>query len=58
MSGKIVNLRLARKRKAREDAAGQADRNAARHGLSAEQKSLARALSDKDRRDLDGKKRD
>lgn len=58
MTGKIVNLRQARKRKAREDAAREADANAAQHGLTKEQKSLAKARADKQRRDLDGHERE
>ena len=57
MTGKPINLRQARKRKAREDASRKADDNAASHGLSAEQKPLARARAEKQRRDLDGLKR-
>lgn len=57
MSGKPINLRQARKRKQREASAKQADANAALHGLSKQQKALAAARKDADRRGLDGKKR-
>lgn len=58
MTGKIVNLRQARKRRQRGEAAEKADANAARHGLTAGQKSLAKARADKARRELDAHERD
>lgn len=58
MTGKVVNLRQARKRKARDAKAKQADENAVSHGLSKETVDLAKARSEKSDRDLDGHKRD
>lgn len=56
--GEIVNLRIARKRKARTDAAVQADANRAKHGRSKAQKDAD--ASEAARRDalLDGAKRE
>jgi len=58
MNGKVVNLRQARKRKARDEKAKQADANAASHGLSKATVNLAKARAEKSDRDLDGHKRD
>ncbi len=58
MTGKVVNLRQARKRKAREDKAKEADANALSHGLSKAAVDLSKARSDKSERDLDGHKRE
>ena len=58
MTGKVVNLRQARKRKERDEKAKQGDANAALHGLSKATVDLAKARSEKTDRDLDGHKRD
>jgi len=58
MTGKIVNLRQARKRKARDEKAQKGDANAALHGVSKATVDLAKARSEKSDRDLDGHKRD
>ncbi len=58
MSGKIINLRQARKGKARQEKAARADENAVKHGLPKAVRSLDAARREKDARDLDGKKRD
>jgi hypothetical protein len=58
VTGKVVNLRQARKRKGREDKAKQADVNAAVHGLSKATVDLAKAREDKSKRDHDGHLRD
>ena len=54
----IVNLKNARKAKARKDAAKDGDANRAAHGRSKSEKSLTKALKDKAARDLDGHKRE
>ncbi len=53
---KIVNLGRARKDKARSEKRQKADANAAFHGLTKAEKTLARARRDKAARDLDGHK--
>ena len=58
MTGKVVNLRQARKRKDREGKAKEADANAALHGLSKATTDLAKARAEKQQRDLDGHQRD
>ena len=58
MTGKVVNLRQARKRKARDEKAKQADANSTSHGLSKATVDLAKARSEKTDRDLDGHKLD
>ena len=58
MTGKVVNLRQVRKRKARTEKAKQGDANAASHGLSKTTVALAKARTEKTERDLDGHKRD
>jgi len=58
MTGKVVNLRNVRKRKARTDKAQSAGANAVVHGLSKPTIDLAKARSEKSDRDLDGHKRD
>lgn len=50
----IVNLRLARKRKARADAAGKADANRALHGMTLAEKRKLAADRDRARSALDG----
>ena len=54
---KPINLRQARKRKLREAAREEADRNAAGHGIPKAAKRLAKARAEKAARELDGKKR-
>jgi len=58
MTGKVVNLRQARKRNSREEKAKAADANAVSHGLTKEVRDLTEARNDKANRDLDGHKRD
>lgn len=58
MTGKIVNLRQARKRKIREVKSQTADENAAAHGRSKSAIDLSKARAEKEARDLDGHKRD
>ncbi|HSF96418.1 MAG TPA: DUF4169 family protein [Thermohalobaculum sp.] len=57
MSGKLVNLRRARKRKTREDARAEADASAARHGEAKAVKSLRAAREELEARRLDGHRR-
>lgn len=54
----IINLRLARKRKARTDKERQAEENRVRFGRSKIEKLEARALAERETRLLDGHKRD
>ena len=49
----IVNLRLARKRKARDEAADAAAQARAKHGRSKAEKTLDRARADKAERDVE-----
>jgi len=58
MSGKVVNLRRARKQKARASARTEADANAARHGETKGVRSLRGAQSELEARRLDGHRRD
>lgn len=58
MSAEIVNLRLARKRKAREEKAQHGDENAARHGQSAAMRTLRGTEEARSKRVLDGKRLD
>ncbi len=58
MTGKIVNLRQARKRKSREEKAKTADQNATLHGLTKDARDLNEARKEKAKRDLDGHQRD
>ncbi|MDP3896918.1 MAG: DUF4169 family protein [Mesorhizobium sp.] len=53
----IVNLRLARKRKAREDEADRAAANRALHGRTKAEKRADRATRDQAARFLDGHRR-
>ena len=55
---KIVNLRTARKRKARGAAKEQADANAVRFGRTKGAKARDLAEAEKTQKDLDGKKLD
>ncbi len=58
MTGKIVNLRQARKRKARERDAKTGDANAARFGVSKHDREVRAREEAKASRDLDGHKRE
>lgn len=58
MSGKIVNLRQAKKRRTHEDKAREADANAVQYGQKKAATDLAKARAEKSARDLDGHKRD
>ena len=54
----IVNLRTARKAKARDDARAKADENAAKFGRSKAEKDLQAARAEKAARDFDGHARE
>ncbi len=56
--GEIVNLRQARKAKARDEKAKTADANRTLHGTPKHLRNLAKARSDKAARDLDAHKKD
>jgi hypothetical protein len=56
--GDIVNLRRARKAKARDEKAKTADANRLLHGTPKPLRELAKARSDKAARDLDAHKKD
>ena len=58
MQAKVINLRRARKGKARDADHRQADANAARHGQPKAQRLLGAARKDLDQRRLDGHQRD
>ena len=58
MTGKLVNLRRARKQKARQDARAEADTNAARHGEVKPVRALRAAREELETRRLDGHRRD
>ena len=58
MPGKPVNLRHARKHKARAEARAEADANAARHGEARPVRSLREAREDLEARRLEGHRRD
>ncbi|AUC55425.1 DUF4169 domain-containing protein [Sagittula sp. P11] len=55
---KVVNLNRFRKQKSRDEKRREGDTNAAQHGLTKAQKTLAKARTDKERRDLDGHERE
>ena len=57
MTGKIINLRTRRKRKAREDARTEADARSLKHGLSRAERELAEARNALEARRLDGTRR-
>jgi Domain of unknown function (DUF4169) len=52
----LINLRRARKLKAREAAAKTAEANRTLHGTSRHARDLAKAQSDKGKRDLDARR--
>ena len=54
----IINLRAVRKAKERLDARAQADANAVKFGRRKGDKALEAARAEKEKRDLDGHKRD
>lgn len=54
----IINLRTARKRKARDQASATADQNRITFGRAKAEKDLTKAKSDQAARLLDGHKRD
>jgi hypothetical protein len=54
----IVNLRRARKAKARGDKAAQADANRIKHGVAKPVRDLAKARNEKQSRDTDAHKLD
>jgi hypothetical protein len=56
--GEIVNLRRARKAKARDEKVKTADANRTLHGTPKRLRKLAKAQSEKSARDLDGHKKD
>lgn len=58
MAGKIVNLRLARKRSEREAKRDKADENAAKHGLAKPERDRIALEEARAKRDLDGKRRE
>ena len=55
--GEVVNLRIARKRRRREDEARLADENRIRHGLSKAEKAAARIERRRSEMTLDGHRR-
>ncbi|MGJ8570711.1 MAG: DUF4169 family protein [Hoeflea sp.] len=58
MSGDVVNLRMARKRRDRTAKEADAERNRFEHGRSKAERELARARNDKATRDHDASRRD
>lgn len=58
MSGDVVNLRIARKRRDRATKEADAERNRFEHGRSKAERELARARNDKAARDHDASRRE
>jgi hypothetical protein len=58
MTGNVINLRRARKQKARTTARAEADTNAARHGEVKADRTLRTAREDLEARRLDGHRRE
>lgn len=58
MAAEIVNLRLARKRKARAEKADKAAENRVRHGLTKEKRNRSRAESELERRRFEAGRRE
>ena len=56
--GEIVNLRRARKAKARDEKEKAADANRVLHGTPKDMRDLAKTRSEKSARDLDAHKKD
>ena len=54
----IVNLRRARKAKARADKSAEADANRTKHGIAKSVRNLAKARTEKELRDVDARKLD
>lgn len=54
----IVNLRRARKGKARAEKAAEADANRTKHGIAKSVRDLAKVRTDKELRDVDARKLD
>jgi hypothetical protein len=54
----VINLRMARKAKARADGARQAEANRALHGQTRAERTRLRAEADRAERQLDGARRD
>ena len=52
--GKVVNLRMARKLRARADRTVRADANVARHGVSKAEKTRAASRTARENRDHEG----
>lgn len=58
MSGEVVNLRMARKRRDRAEKDATAERNRFEHGRSKAERELARARNDKTTRDHNASRRE
>ena len=58
MSGDVINLRLARKRRAREEAEAAAAANRTRYGRSKQEKLLTGALRTIDEKRIEGSRRE
>jgi len=58
MTGKVINLRHAKKQKARSAARAEADANAARHGEAKPVRSLREAQAELEARRLEGHRRE
>jgi hypothetical protein len=54
----LINLRRARKAKARDAKSAEADANRVKHGISKSVRNLAKARADKDKRDAGHRKLD
>ena len=54
MMAEIINLRLARKKKARDDKQRQAEQNRALHGATRAEKAARKAEAERAARQLDG----
>ena len=55
---RLVSLSKVRKARARAEKRAAADENAVKYGRTTAEKAADRARADKDRRDLDGKRRE
>ncbi|MFQ6548525.1 DUF4169 family protein [Aestuariibius sp. 2305UL40-4] len=58
MTGKVINLRRARKDRARADKKAKGDQSAALHGRAKAERDLTRAEREKSDAHLDGHRRD
>ncbi len=58
MTGKVINLRRERKRRARDTRAAEAEVASIQHGTSTSARNEAQRRSDKAAHELDGKKRE